>query len=112
MRFLLRAQMLDPALSERKVTHARHLLGVGVCVCAYTGVAVAVSHDEVEGGTGLTPVLIDRTAAVLKHLLAQVCTLLCLLLKQQVPKLQSNRQITRTVIYADTHTHAQAMIHK
>ena len=60
------------------------------CACAYTGIAVAVSHDEVEGGTGLAPVLIDGAAAVLEHLLAQVCTLLRLLLKQQVPKLHTN----------------------
>lgn len=59
------------------------------CVCAYAGVAVAVSHGEVEGGTGLTPVPIHGAAAVLEHLLAQVCTLLRLLLKQQVPKLRT-----------------------
>lgn len=58
-------------------------------VCAYAGVAVAVSHDEVEGGTGLTPVPVHGAAAVLEHLLAQVCTLLRLLLKQQVPKLRT-----------------------
>lgn len=67
---------------------------VYLCVCPYTGIAVAVSHDKVECGTGLAPVLIDRAAAVLKNLLAQVCTLLCLLLKQQLPKLH-------------THTHTQ-----
>lgn len=66
-----------------------------VCVCAYTGIAVAVSHGEVEGGTGLTPVLINGAAAVLKHLLAQVCTLLCLLLKQQVPKLHTHTKKKR-----------------
>lgn len=90
-----------------------------MCVCAYTGIAVAVSHDEVEGGTGLTPVLIDRAAAVLKHLLAQVRTLLRLLLKQQVPKLHTNTHrptkthkvvYTHTGTYTDTHT--QAMRHK
>lgn len=58
-------------------------------MCAYAGVTVAVSHDEVEGGTRLTPVAVHGAAAVLKHLLAQVCTLLRLLLKQQVPKLHT-----------------------
>lgn len=63
---------------------------ITVYACAYTGIAVAVSHDEVEGGTGMGPVLIHRAAAVLKYLLAKVCTLFCLLLKQQVPKLHTN----------------------
>lgn len=69
------------------------------CVCTYTGVAVAVSHDEVERSTGLTPVLINGAAAVLKHLLAKVRTLLCLLLKQQVPKLHAQ------TMQGDTHKH-------
>lgn len=73
---------------------------VCVCVCvyvrAYTGVAVAVSHDEVECSTGLTPVLINGAAAILKHLLAKVRTLLCLLLKQQVPKLHTQTRTDNT----------------
>lgn len=77
-----------------------HLL----CACPYTGIAVAVSHDEVKGGTGLAPVLIDRAAAVLKHLLAQVRTLLCLFLKQQVPKLHMHTEKLNQV-YTDTCTH-------
>lgn len=73
------------------------------CVCTYTGVAVAVSHDEVERSTGLTPVLINGAAAVLKHLLAKVRTLLCLLLKQQVPKLHTQTHTDNT----RSHTHTQ-----
>lgn len=67
-------------------------------VCAYTGITVAVSHDEIEGGTGLASVLIHRAAAVLKHLLAQVCTLLRLLFKQQISKLHAHTA-THTDIY-------------
>lgn len=72
--------------------------GVSVCVRerqtksdrkSYTGRAKAVSHDEVECSTGLVPVAVHTAAAVLKHFLAQICTLLCLLLEQHVPKLQT-----------------------
>lgn len=62
-----------------------------VYVLTYAGVTVAVSHDEIERGTGLAPVLINGAAAVLKHLLAKVCTLLRLLLEQQVSKLHANK---------------------
>lgn len=64
---------------------------------AYTGIAVAVSHNEVEGGTGLASVLIHGAAAILKNLLAQVCTLLRLLLEQQVAKLHKTHILTRHV---------------
>lgn len=63
-------------------------------MCTYAGIAVAVSHDEIESGTGLASVLINRAAAVLEDLLAQVCTLLCLLLKQQVSELHTHAYIT------------------
>lgn len=75
-------------------------MGCGPAVWfAYAGVAEAVSHDEVEGGAGLAPVLVDGAAAVLEHLLAQVGALLRLLLEQQVSKLHA-----RQIIPAPTHT--------
>lgn len=58
---------------------------------SYTGRTEAVSHDEVECSTGLAPVAVHTAAAVLKHFLAQICTLLSLLLEQHVPKLQPVR---------------------
>lgn len=71
-----------------------HLSVILQSLRSYTGIVVAVSHDEVEGGTGLTPVLIDGAAAVLKDLLAQVSTLLCLLLEQKIPKLYTEKRMT------------------
>lgn len=79
-----------------------HFSVIVQCLSSYTGIVVAVSHDEVEGGTGLTPVLIDWAAAVLKDLLAQVRTLLCLLLEQKVPKLYTEKQMT-----PDTHVNGK-----
>lgn len=54
---------------------------------SYTGGSKAEPHEEIEGGTGLAPGDIHAAAAVVKHSLTQVCTLLHLLLKQQVAKL-------------------------
>lgn len=68
-----------------------------VCyMVTYTSRAVAVSHDQVECSTSLTPVAVHTAAAVMKNLLTQVCTLLSLLLKQQVAKL---KKITVSGIY-------------
>lgn len=58
---------------------------------SYTGGTKAVSHDEVERSAGLTPVAVHTAAAVVEHFLAQICTLLGLLLEQHVPKLQPNQ---------------------
>lgn len=65
-----------------------------VCyMVTYTSRAVAVSHDQVECSTSLTPVAVHTAAAVMKNLLTQVCTLLSLLLKQQVAKLKKKKKI-------------------
>lgn len=79
-----------------------HLSVIFQYLRSYTGIIVAVSHDDIEGGTGLTPVLIDGAAAVLQDLLAQVRTLLCLLLEQKVPKLYTEKQMT-----PDTHVNGK-----
>lgn len=57
-------------------------------LASYTSGAVAVSHDQVQCSTSLTPVAVHTAAAVMKNLLTQVSTLLGLLLKQQVAKLK------------------------
>lgn len=79
---------------------------------AYAGVAEAVSHDEVEGGAGLAPVLVDGAAAVLEHLLAQVGALLRLLLEQQVSELDADNIRVAWIILARVsafaaHSHQQ-----
>lgn len=48
-------------------------------------------HEEVQGGTGVGPDGVDAAAAVPQEPQAQVCTLLCLLLKQQLRELENSR---------------------
>ncbi len=63
-------------------------------LASYTSGAVAVSHDQVQCSTSLTPVAVHTAAAVMKNLLTQVSTLLGFLLKQQVTKLKKNYRIS------------------
>lgn len=48
-------------------------------------------HEEVQGGTGMGPDGANAAAAVPQEPQAQVCTLLCLLFKQQLRELENSR---------------------
>lgn len=63
------------------------ILGHPAGLSSYTGGSKTESHEEVEGGTGLAPGDVHAATAVVQHALTQVCTLLHLLLKQQVAEL-------------------------
>ena len=76
--------------------------------CPHAGRAVAVSHDEVEGGAGLAPVAVYWAAAVLQHLLTQVGTLLRLLLEQQLSELHSKHP---PCVGTQKHTHIHRQTH-
>lgn len=56
-------------------------------VSSYTGGSKTEPHEEVEGGAGLAPGDVHAAAAMVQHTLTQVCTLLHLLLEQQVAEL-------------------------
>lgn len=59
------------------------------CVSHISNLKV-LSHEEVEGGTGMGSDGANATATIPQETQAQVSTLLCLLLKQQLWKLNTH----------------------
>lgn len=78
-------------------------------LASYTSGAVAVSHDQVQCSTSLTPVAVHTAAAVMKNLLTQVSTLLGLFFKQQVAKLKKI-YIIISVIYSMLHDYRKGRL--